>query len=485
MSFVDTVRSAVAWRSGSQIIAQIITWSVTLIVVRILDPGDYGLFAMGQVIITFLSFLNGYGFASALIQRETIDRQMVRQTFGMLILVNLALAATQFALAPIVADHYGQPLIEKLLHVQVVLFLSVPFVAIPEVLLMRNLDFKRPAIVNVIAAVISAGVALSCALAGMGVWALVWAPIALFWTRAIGLTIAVKSLDWPSFDFRGSRHLFTYGSWILASHFCWTVATQADIFLAGSRLDAHDVGLYAEAIFLVTIVTARFIPPLNDVAFPSFARLQSDREALSRAFLTAVRLIMLVVSPIFLGMNAAAEPLVLTAFGPKWAEMAPIVGTLALAMPAFTVYILFSPAFNAIDRPDLSAKSSAVVAAILVAAFLIGLSDGASGLAWAWVFASPLLPLAALMIGGRALRIDTRGLLGALTPGLGAACGMALIVRAIAAGLPAMAPPLELVILVGAGAVAYFALVYALRRDMLIEMIRLVVRRQAPPVPAS
>ena len=485
MSFVDTVRTAVAWRSGSQIVAQIITWSVTLIVVRILDPGDYGLFAMGQVVITFLSFLNGYGFASALIQRDTIDRQLVRQTFGMLILVNLALAATQFALAPVVADYYGQPLIEQLLHVQVLLFLSVPFVAIPEVLLMRDLDFKRPAMVNVIAALISAGVALSCALAGFGVWALVWAPIALFWTRAIGLTIAANCLDWPSFDFRGSRHLFPYGSWMLASHFGWTLATQADIFLAGSRLGAHDVGLYAEAIFLVTIVTARFIPPLNDVAFPSFARLQDDREKLARAFLTAIRLIMLVVSPIFLGMHAAAEPLVLTAFGPKWGEMAPIVATLALAMPAFTVYILFQPAFNAIDRPDLSAKASGVVAAILIAAFLIGLTNGVTGLARAWVVASPLLPLAALVLGGRALRIDARGLLGAITPGLGAACGMALAVRGIAAALPDLAPPLELAVLVPCGAVAYLAILYALRREMLVELTRLVIRREPPPVPAA
>ena len=57
MSLAESVRSAVAWRSGSQIVAQIITWSVTLAVVRILDPGDYGLFAMGQVVITFLAFL--------------------------------------------------------------------------------------------------------------------------------------------------------------------------------------------------------------------------------------------------------------------------------------------------------------------------------------------------------------------------------------------------------------------------------------------
>ncbi len=447
-------------------------------VVRILDPGDYGLFAMGQVVITFLAFLNGYGFASALIQRETIERKLVRQTFGMLLLVNGALAATQYAIAPLAAAYYHQPMVEHLLRVQVLLFLSVPFVAIPEVLLMRELDFKKPAIVNIIAAMVSAGVALSCALAGWGVWALVWAPIALFWTRAIAFTLIARRLDWPSFDFRGSGNLFTYGSWMLASHFCWTIATQADIFLAGSRLDAHQVGLYAEAIFLVTIVTARFIPPLNDVAFPSFARLQSDREALADAFLKAIRLIMLVVSPIFLGMYAAAEPLVLTAFGPKWGEMAPIVATLALAMPAFTVYILFSPAFNAIDRPDLSAKSSAVVAAILIAAFFLGLHDGAMGLAWAWVLASPLLPLTAFLMGARALRIDARGLLGAITPGLGAACGMALVVHGLAAVLPDLAAPLALAVLVSAGVLSYLAIVYLLRREMLFEMIRLVLNRQ-------
>ncbi|WP_342536065.1 lipopolysaccharide biosynthesis protein [Citromicrobium bathyomarinum] len=485
MSFTDTVRSAVAWRSGGQIVAQIITWSVTLAVVRILDPADYGLFAMGQVVVTFLAFLNGYGFASALIQREEIDRRIVQQTFGMLILVNAAIAATQFALAPVAAAYYGQPMVADLLRLQTLIFIAIPFIAIPEVLLMRALDFKRHAVVNVIAAIVSAGVALVLALLGFGVWTLIWAPIALLFVRAVGLTIAARSLVWPSFDFRGSGNLFTYGSWLLASHLCWTVATQADIFLAGRAFDPHQVGLYSEAIFLVTIVTARFIPPLNDVAFPSFARLQSDREALARGFLTAIRLIVLVVSPIFLGMNATAEPLVLTAFGPKWTEMAPIVGTLALAMPAFTIYILFAPAFNAIDRPDLSAKTSAVVTAILVGAFLIGLPHGISGLAWAWVLASPLLPLTVLTMGGRALGITASGLLGAITPGLGAACGMALVVRALAAALPDLPAPLELAVLVPTGALAYLGIVYVLRRDMLLELFRLVVRKQPPAVASA
>ena len=61
------VRRAIFWRTGTQILSQIISWTVTLIVIRILNPADYGLYAMAQVMMTFLDFLNGYGFASALI----------------------------------------------------------------------------------------------------------------------------------------------------------------------------------------------------------------------------------------------------------------------------------------------------------------------------------------------------------------------------------------------------------------------------------
>ena len=47
------VRRAIFWRTGTQILSQIISWTVTLIVIRILNPADYGLYAMAQVMMTF------------------------------------------------------------------------------------------------------------------------------------------------------------------------------------------------------------------------------------------------------------------------------------------------------------------------------------------------------------------------------------------------------------------------------------------------
>ena len=39
----ERVRGAVIWRSGSQIIGQVVTWACTFVVIRMLDPSDYGL----------------------------------------------------------------------------------------------------------------------------------------------------------------------------------------------------------------------------------------------------------------------------------------------------------------------------------------------------------------------------------------------------------------------------------------------------------
>lgn len=167
--FTGKVRSALFWRSGSQILAQIISWMSTLIVIRLLNPSDYGLFAMTQAIFSFMQFLNGYGLVSALVQSETLDTHRLRQAFGIMLLLNGGLAL-QLVIAPYAADYYDQPLVADMLRVQALIYLATPFISVAEVLMGRSLDFRRPAIVSLIASAVAAVVALVGALSGWGVW---------------------------------------------------------------------------------------------------------------------------------------------------------------------------------------------------------------------------------------------------------------------------------------------------------------------------
>ena len=157
---------------------------------------------------------------------------------------------------------------------------------------------------------------------------------------------------------------------MLVAHGFWIVQSQCDIFIAGRAFDNHQLGLYAEALFLTQIFAAKFVPPLNEVAFPAYARLQNDREALSAGFLKAVRLIMLISCPLYLGMAVTAQPLVDVVMGPKWTEAAPLVAILALAMPVMTLHILFAPALNALGLPNIVVRNSLFGAILMPSVYL-------------------------------------------------------------------------------------------------------------------
>lgn len=478
--FGARIRSALIWRSGSQILSQMVSWIATLAVIRILDPADYGLFAMTQVILNFAAFLNGYGLVSALVQSDSLDSHRLRQAFGIMLLLNGGLALVQLALAPVAADYYDQPMVADLLRVQALLYLSTPFISIPEAIMGRALDFRRPALVNLIAAMASAGVALGGALAGWGVWTLVFAPIAGFWVKGLGYVLATGFRPIPSFDFRGTGAMVTYGASLLGSQLFWIIQSQADIFIGGRVLTPHQLGLYAEALFLTQIFVSKFIPPLNDVAFPAYARMQKDPSRIAWSFCKAVRLLLLISCPIYLGMAVTAEPLVETLFGEKWLEMAPFVSILALAMPFMTLQVMFAPVSNALGRPGITARVAGVGAVLMPAAFLIGIQFGAIGLAWAWLLAFPILTMVTARLAGGPMGLRAIDLIRAAAPGLGCAALMALAVMAISLALPPIAAILRLAILVPTGGVAFLAALMLCARGTVNELVQLVVRR-APP----
>lgn len=480
-----SVRKAVLWRSGSQILAQTITWACTLAVIRILAPADYGVFAMTQAILAFLSFLNGYGFASSLIKDKALDDRKVSQGLGLLLCVNALLALVQVGLAPLAALYYRQPIVADLLRVQALIYLSTPFIALPEALLVRNLDFRTPALANLISSMVMASVALGCALAGLGVWTLIWAPLSGFWSRALALVVLSRFRVRPSFRFAGAGGMVQFGLLLLGSHFFWTVLTQADVFIGGRMLAPSELGLYAEALFLTNIVAAKFVPPLNEVAFPAYARLQDDRAALAAAFLKAVRLIMLATTPLYFGLAATAGPAVALLFGPKWLAMAPLVRVLAFAMPAYTLHILFAPALNAVGAPQVNVRASLCGAAIMPFAYFAGCHWGAMGLAWAWVLAFPLVPGIAILMARRHLGISGGQLARALAPALAASSAMLLALQLLQPALAGLPVWLDLAVQVALGGAIYAGCLRTFSRESLHEVLALVTRRRlVDPLPA-
>ena len=178
-------------------------------------------------------------------------------------------------------------------------------------------------------------------------------------------------------------------------------------------------------------------------------------------------------------MAVTAEPFVAVVLGDKWADMAPIVRLLALAMPLVTVQILFTPATTALGYARIQVWSSAAGAVIMPIAFFLGARYGAVGLAWSWVVGFPLLTIVTARLCIPIIGTSAKRLWQAALPSLLASIGMAavvVIVDSFAHGLPALP---RLALLVSSGVLAYAALILLVARDVLSEMLGLLKLKMA------
>ena len=473
-AFAERVKSGVIWRSGSQLLGQLIAWTSTFLVIRMLNPADYGLVAMTGVVLTFLDLFKGWGFASSLVRDERTDRHKIGQAFAMLLLLNGGLAVLQFAAAPLAADYFHQPMVADLLRVQALFYLANPFTALGHALLVRRLDFKTQARIDLVAAVLSAFTALGCALAGLGVWTLVAAPGMLWFARAAGYFFAAKLWQIrPRFALKGAGTMLRYGVAMIAVQLCWFVQSQADVFIGGRALDAHALGLYTTALFLTQILASKFVPPLNEVAFAAYSRIQTRPDMIQSAFLKSIRLIMLVCMPFYFGLAVTAQPLVETFLGAKWTQTVHLVPILCAAMPMMTLQILFAPATNALGRPGLAVRTGLFGAALMATAFAVGINWGADGLAWAWLAGMSALLAVTVELSRPVIGVSRTDLFLAAAPGLAAAAAMAGVVVGVDWLVGDIGAGRKLALLVTVGAATYFACLLAFAKPIVEEVLGL------------
>jgi O-antigen/teichoic acid export membrane protein len=171
--------------------------------------------------------------------------------------------------------------------------------------------------------------------------------------------------------------------------------------------------------------------------------------------------------------------------GPKWLEAAPLVATLALAMPFVTLQILFAPALNAVGLPRLTLHLTIAGAMIMPAIYLIAVRYGAQGLATGWLVSVPLLLAFTIYKARPHVGFTYRQLGAAIAPGLGAAIVMAAVTWAadhivMAYVWQDMPAPLHLAALTLAGGISYVALLWYGSRATAMEVVNLLFRRKPP-----
>lgn len=478
MTLKTEVVRGLKWTAGAKFGGQLITWGITIFVMRLLAPADYGLMAMASVFIVLLAMFVDMGLGAALVQVAEINTENMRKAFGILLLTNGMLWAGLSLAAPLIASFYGEPRLTLVLRVLALQYLLTPFYTLPDVLLQRRLEFRQRSLIELGSAVIGSLATLVLALNHYGVWALVLGNLA----GTVWRTLAVNGVEpfrhLPLLAWRDMRALLSFGGNVTASRLLWFCYTQADTVIVGRVLGGQVLGLYSVAMHLASLPVQRVSAILNQVAFPAFARYQHDKALIGRQLEKAFGLMSLVAFPLLWGLASTASELVPLVLGQGWQDAVLPLQILSLVMP-FRTLLAFLPAItDAMGRPEAGMHNGLLGCLIMPPAYYIGCHWGIAGVAGAWGLVFPLVLLVNMRRMLHVIGLRLRDVLRQLARPVLCAAGMAAMVRigsALLAGrlAPGWVLALEIVI----GVLAYGLLTLAINRGAVRDAQRLVLNR--------
>lgn len=471
MIFRTQVLSGLRWVAGTRILSQLFTWVVTIVVVRILTPADYGLLAMASVLIDFLTMMAQFGVGAALVQAAEIDERKLRQMFGFVILVNLGLFGATYFAAALVAEFFQEQRLVTIVRVLSVQFILMIFAVVPDAMLSRKLDFKRLSLIDLTTAITASLTSLVLALTGSGVWALVWGSLVGALWRTVALNVLSPFLRWPDFSYRGTRQLLFFGGNVTVSRILWFFYSQSDVIIAGRVLGKELLGFYSVAMNLASLPANRISAILNQVSFPAFARMQGDREKYASSFLLAVRLQSMCMFPVLWGISSIAPELVQVLLGSKWLSAAVPLQLLALIMPVHMLAPFMNTVAMGLGRADVALKQVLLASLIMPVAFMIGSRWGLVGIAVAWVAAFPLVFIGAMLLFLPAIGMRIRDILEAMARPVLASLVMYVMVTVARISLePATDHLARMMLLIVVGVVVYGVLTMLVNRGGYREM---------------
>ena len=479
MSIKASVVSSLRWTAMAKLGGQVVSWAITLVVIRLLAPGDYGLMAMVNVVIGLLAMVAEMGFGASLVQSATLDRGRVRDLFGVALLLNLLFMGALMAAAPLVAGFYGEPRLTTIMQVACLQFALNGLAVVPDALLRRAMRFRALSLLEIASGITGNLVTLALALAGHGVWSLVIGSLVVALVRALLLQVLHPQRELPRFDWRNARGMVGFGAGVTTTRILSYFSGQADVLVGGRLLGRDALGLYSVALHLATLPMQRVTSIINDVAFAAFAKIQHDVAAVAQNLLLGIRLLALVAFPALWGIAAVAPEIVRLALGERWLDAIVPMQVIALAVPVRMLGTIIATTRLSMGRVDLSMATALAGFLIAPVAFAVAARYGAVGLAVTWALITPMHVMLSAIGSRTALGTRWSALARAAWPSVAAAVVMLGGVELARTATPSWPDAVRLPALVATGAVLYTAATVLINRATMLEAWRLLRPRAA------
>ncbi len=375
------VAKATKWAAMTEVAAKLVTPIINMVLARLLTPEAFGVVTTITMIITFAELFTDAGFQKYLIQHEFNDENDREESTNVAFWSNFAMSFLLWGGIAVCSDSLaelvGNP---GLGHVVVVSCVSIPLAAFSSIqiaLYKRDFDFKTLFKVRIVGICIPLFVTIPCALLFRNYWALIIGIISRDVSNAVLLTRYSK---WkPQFFFSTSKlkEMVSFTSWSLVEAVSIWLTQYVDVFVVGTLLSQHYLGLYKTSTTIVGQMMGMITAATTPILFSSLSRLQDDDEDFRKLFLQFQKLVGMLVIPLGLGIFCFSDLITVIFLGEQWMEAAGFIGLWGITSSVAIIYSHYSSeVYRAKGLPKLSVLAQWLHIIVLWPVVLFSVSYG-------------------------------------------------------------------------------------------------------------
>lgn len=471
---VKAIRSAF-WFALATATNNLLFFLVTLVLARLLNPSDFGLVAIANLIVYALSIFQNIGLSQALIYKGDNLKNTADTAFILAISFGIGAFSLASLSAPLITTLFKEPRANLLTQFFAFSLLISSFGVVPESILIAQLDFKRKFTADVIPSTGYAALAIGLAVLGFGAWSIIIGRLTESLIRVVLIWFLTK---WrPRFQFKWSvaKELLTYGKNIAISSILAILFLNIDNVFVSRILGTTQLGYYTFAFSLATMPVLFAQRVIDTVSFPTYSQIKENRDTLTTAYLKSLRVIATFVLPTNLGLLAVAPVLVPVFYGDKWFPSIILVQILSLYG---LIRAIANPPTNvllAIGKQHLFPRFASLY--LILAALVLGPSiylQGSIGVAMAMTLIIGLMGITWFWLADYHLNISFKQTFQVIAPQSLAALFMLIIVMSTGHFLNKSL--YTLLLLISIGFVTFFATLLMITRGKTISEMQEIIQ---------
>lgn len=457
-----TIRNFI-WRFAERCGAQGVTFIVSIVLARLLEPSVYGTIALVTVFTTILQVFVDSGLGTALIQKKDADDLDFSSVFYFNFTVCLVLYSAMFIAAPYIAAFYNDTTLIPVIRVISLTLVISGVKNIQQAYVSRNMLFKRFFFSTIGGTIFSAFVGIGMAYLGMGVWALVAQQLSNAMIDTLILWLTVKWRPKRMFSWKRLKSLLAYGWKLLVSALLETVYSNLRNLVIGKLYSASDLAYYNQGDKFPKLIITNINTSIDSVLLPTMSSAQDDREQVKRMTRRAIKTSTYIMAPLMMGLLFCADSIVKLVLTDKWLPCVPFLQIFCITYMFYPVHTANLNAIKAMGRSDMFLKLEIIKKIVGMILLISTMRFGVMVMAYSLLISSILNQLINSWPNRKLLNYGYEEQLKDILPGIILAVGMGICIRFV--GMLPMPLIITLVIQVVMGASIYIGMSALLRLE--------------------